>query len=262
MSQGQICKLCGCVTKLQNSHIYPEFLYKFCYDAKHRAIKFNTQEISRIIVQKGYREPLLCVKCEQHLSEIERRFKIDWYDRSRLPVQFENECWRLEGFDYTSFKLFHLSVLWRCSVSKSKAFATVSLGPHEKRIAQLIQNADAGEEFEYSIVSQLLVHNDCIVHSLVSPPIRLKLDGLHVYLMVYGGCEWFLYVSKHNRTDVKELGFRKDGSLILIRQSFLESHTARSMDAELQTKAGQNFVQVYKKLRKKHECLFSENRNS
>ena len=253
MSQCEICRLCGCVSKLQNSHILPEFLYKYCYDPKHRAIKFNTQEISRIIVQKGIREPLLCVKCEQHLSKIEGRFRTDWYARGRLPVQFTKEYWRLEGFDYTTFKLFHLSVLWRCSVSKDKAFATVSLGPHERRIAQLILSENAGEEHEYSIIGQLLVHNDAIVHSLVSPAFRLRLDGLHVYLLAYGGCEWFLHVSRHNKTEVKEFGFRKDGSLILIRQSFLESNTARFMDAELRTIAGQNFVQAYKKLRKRYE---------
>lgn len=261
MSQDEICKLCGCVSRLQNSHILPEFLYRYCYDPKHRAIKFNTQEISRIIVQKGIREPLLCVKCELHLSKIEGRFKTDWYDRGRLPEQFEKEYWRLDGFDYTSFKLFHLSVLWRCSVSKDRAFAAVSLGPHEGRIAQMILNEDAGEEHDYSIICQLLVHDGAIVHSLVSPPFRLRLDGLNVYLLAYGGCEWFLHVSRHNKPEVKGLGFKKDGSLILIRQSFLESYTGRLMDAELQTRAGQDFVQAYKKLGRKYERLVSENCN-
>jgi hypothetical protein len=41
----------------------------------------------------------------------------------------------IRGLDYSTFKLFHLSVLWRASVSSGPDFASVRLGVHEERIS-------------------------------------------------------------------------------------------------------------------------------
>ena len=226
--QKQICKLCGVKSYLRNSHIYPEFLYKHCYDQIHRAIRFDIDKKSRFYIQQGIREPLLCETCEQHLSRIENRFKIDWYDSGRIPTKLTKDFLSLQGFDYVQFKLFHLSLLWRWSVATRDEFSTVNLGPHEDRLAELIRNEDAGEEWEYRFWGQILVHDDeSLAHDIVSRPYRAKLEDRHVYYACFGGCEWTYFVSSHNTAQFKMWCFGSDGSIVLVREPFVESITAK-----------------------------------
>ena len=51
--------------------------------------------------------------------------------------------------EYEPFKLFHLSVLFRASVSTLPTFADVSLGPHEERLRNLLLARRAGPEDQF-----------------------------------------------------------------------------------------------------------------
>ena len=46
VNRHQTCRLCGASDDLKRSHVFPEFLYKSCYDDKYRAIrhKIDTKE--------------------------------------------------------------------------------------------------------------------------------------------------------------------------------------------------------------------------
>ena len=258
MQVDQICKLCGKTSKLQKSHIYPEFLYKDCYDENHRFIRFNTDKNAKVFLSKGLWEHLLCVKCEQYLSKIENRFKRDWHDSGRLYKEPMSELLHLRELDYTSFKLFHLSILWRCSVSTRREFSGVHLGPHEERIAQLILNGEAGEEQEYMLGGWLLLddfakNDGSIMNYGLFPPMHYTIDGNHVYLAGYGGCEWFFVISKHEAFRFKEICFRSDGNLYLVRTPFTESFMFDFITKDLQTQDGRFFLKKVKRLRKKQK---------
>ena len=184
-------------------------------------------------VQKGIREYLLCESCEQHLSRIEKNFKTSWYDEGRLPQNMNNEFLELKHFDYNQFKLFHLSILWRCSVST--IVDTVKLGPHEKKIADLILQEDAGPEDDYRFWGRILVDdNNQIMHDLVSRPNKSKLDGHHVYYVCYGGCEWTFWISSHSTAKYKDVCFREDGNIRLFRIPIRECNTMRIIAEQLQ----------------------------
>ena len=222
----QTCKLCGVSSDLRNSHIFSEFLFKPSYDSKHRAIWMDIDKRRKKFVQKGIREYLLCESCEQHLSRIEKNFKTSWYDEGRLPQNMNDEFLELKDFDYNQFKLFHLSILWRCSVST--IVDTVKLGPHEKKIADLILQEDAGPEDDYRFWGRILVDdNNQIVHDLVSKPNEAKLDGHHVYYVCYGGCEWTFLVSSHSTAKYKDVCFQKDGSIRFLPIPIRECNTMR-----------------------------------
>ena len=64
--QVETCRLCLEEATLCNSHILSEFFYKPMYDEKHRALKFTREPYNRKYIQKGFREYLLCEKCEAH----------------------------------------------------------------------------------------------------------------------------------------------------------------------------------------------------
>ena len=118
------CALCERPEPLRNSHIIPELLYSTLYDQGHRMLGINGRgPLGRKILQKGLREPLLCEGCEQFLNDkYEKPFKKYWFDKKPLPNSLRSEGIRLRGIDYATFKLFHLSILFRCSVASSETF--------------------------------------------------------------------------------------------------------------------------------------------
>ena len=149
------CKLCLNPAKLCWSHIIPEFCYKSMYDAKHRAVVVNPKDPSdQGYAQKGVRSKLLCRDCESLLnSRYEKPFKAYWYDEDALaPYRAGHEAGDLINIDYASFKLFHLSVLFRASVSGHPNFSEVDLGSHEDSIRQMVLAEDTGEEWQYPVM--------------------------------------------------------------------------------------------------------------
>ena len=230
----QTCRLCGAFSDLKNSHVYSEFLYKPLYDHKHRATKLDVDGNLKTTLQKGIREPMLCSSCEQHLSKIERRFKIAWYDENRLPNKLTNEFLELKDLDYVQFKLFHLSILWRSSAATIAEFNTVRLGPHQDKIGNMLLRGSPGPEATYRFWGQVLVddHNR-IVHDYISRPQASRLEGHHVYYACYGGCEWTYFVSSHSTDKYKKDCFRKDGSIRLLRVPFIECNTMRIVTEQL-----------------------------
>lgn len=64
---------------------------------------------------------------------------------AKITRKREGKLVHLTGLEYSPFKLFALSVLWRAGVSSLKDFEQVSLGPHEiKRTAELLRGSVSG----------------------------------------------------------------------------------------------------------------------
>ena len=147
------CKLCLKPRKLCRSHIIPEFCYRPLYE-KGRAVVVNPKDPSDWgYAQKGTRSYLLCQDCEGLLNDrYEKSFKSYWYDGDVLaPFRTGETVQYFTGIDYSSFKLFHLSVLFRASVSDHPIYREVDLGPHEDHIRQMLWDQDPGEEWQYPI---------------------------------------------------------------------------------------------------------------
>lgn len=244
----QICKLCREEKPLRNSHILPELLYKHSYDDKHRIIRFSPDKRLKIFIQKGIRERLLCDDCEQHLSKIEGKFKRSWYDSRLLPEEAFDEYIELQGLDYTQFKLFHLSILWRLSVSKFDS--VVNLGPHENHIAKLILNEDADEESKYRIFGEVLTLENKVEFKWLSFPQKSKLKGHRVYFTCYAGCQWTFFVSSHSTHEFKKYCLRDNGSIILLHTPLTDLWERYRVYEKFRTKTGRDYLDRYIKYRK------------
>ena len=114
-----LCRLCGSDQELRNSHIVPEFLYADLYNSKNYMMGIHGRgPRGWQAVQKGIREPLFCESCEQHFNEFcEKPFRARWVEASPLPDPWNATDVHWITVDYNSFKLFHLSVLFRAGVS-------------------------------------------------------------------------------------------------------------------------------------------------
>ena len=168
------------------------------YDDKHRYfdISVNTNKKYKY-QQQGVKERLLCEDCEQHFSKYERYASLVLNCGYELTVRKEGRLIHLEGIEYSRFKLFALSVLWRAGVSSIDFFKQVKLGPHEEKIRKMLLNQNPGEEFEYPFILSPIIHENEIQEALIVKPTWTRLDNHYAYRFVFGGIAWVFVVSSH-----------------------------------------------------------------
>ena len=194
MSNG-ICRLCKKKAKLCNSHILPEFFYLDLYE-EHRVLQI-TKENEKVI-QKGIREYLLCQQCETRISRYEKYAKeliqkIPNFSRDdSLGILYSDKV------DYTKFKLFQLSILWRSGVSSHEAFVQVSLGPHEEKIRRMLDEENPGKVSDYGCLMSIVLETE-LLHKVLQSPTRFekKLFTHNAYKFATGNLTWVFVVSSH-----------------------------------------------------------------
>jgi hypothetical protein len=212
------CRLCHRPESLRDSHIVPEFLYRPLRNEKQQMSGINGRgRLGRRLIQRGLSEHLLCEACEQLLSNrYETPFLRSWLEAPALPRRSEPGRTHSITVDYQSFKLFHLSVLFRASVSSLTSFAPVSLGPHEERLRERILRGEPGEDWEYPIAGSLVVHDRTkeVLH-IVGMPRQYRLGPQRIYTFLYGGVDWQFGVSAHRNDYFGERALKRSGRLTL-----------------------------------------------
>ena len=140
------CRLCHRNRELRNSHIVPEFMYGSFYNDKGHMMGINGRgRKGWRPLQSGLKQHLFCEECEQHFNEYcEKPFKRSWVDTNPLPPCWPDQEPVCIQVDYASFKLFHLSVLFRASVTTLPTFSAVALGRHQESIRQMLIKHAAG----------------------------------------------------------------------------------------------------------------------
>ena len=165
--------------------------------------------------QKGIREHLFCEECEQHFNEYsEKPFRAQWGEAAPLPNPWNVEDVHWACFDYASFKLFHLSVLFRASVSSLPTFAAVSLGPHEEKLRKLLISKNPGEYSQYPIFGYAVVHHETKrLIPMVSQAVQSRSGDHRCYGMIYGGVQWWVSVSSHRNIEFERAGLQLNGQM-------------------------------------------------
>jgi len=217
-----VCKLCCKENELRNSHIIPEFFYVHLYDAKHRAQCMSStgskQDYKRRRpIQKGYREKLLCDDCEKLLNtRYENDYKKLWFDKDILPqTLIEGEQIILEGLDYHKFKQFHLSILFRASVSSLSEFQHVNLGPHEEELRKILIHDLPTSDQKYVILCHAITKNNLeIQYGLITSPFKTRQpNGYLSYGFCFGGCVWYYIVDSREVSDFSQFMLNSQGTL-------------------------------------------------
>lgn len=191
------CRFCANDADIRNSHIIPEFVYRPLYDSKHRALTLPADAPSGYL-QKGYRAPLLCERCEQFFNEhFEKPFKEIFFDKPLLPKIAFRKRYKVNVRNYPAVKLFLLSVLWRAGVCDQAPFERVVLGDHEIILKEMLRKQRPGGAENYPIFAFLgLVPDSRAVAPFVIQPYRMgEVDGFDVYVFVFAGCLWHFVMS-------------------------------------------------------------------
>ena len=152
---------------------------------------------------------------------METYFSNEWFHNGKLPDRVECALIEINGLDYTKFKLFHHSILFRASVSSLDQFKLVSLGKNEELLRTMLLSGDAGNEFDFPFITKILYHpgdrrvaSDIIVKPEVSHP-----DGHYVYIFVFAGCCWMYYASKTGANNLTPHVFGTTGILYLAEEN-------------------------------------------
>jgi hypothetical protein len=188
------CQLClEDVTLLKRSHIVPKFMYKSLLEKDRKLINVNLRNLQQIkYMQTGYTEAnLLCAKCDNViLSGLERYASNHIYRNPSGISDVTREEYggdqglvpyiRYMNLDYAQTKLFFLSILWRCHISRNKFFSGVDLGFHSEIIRKMIVENNPGQDDEYEVILIIIDTNDARPSKSVIDPRKIKKNGIEV----------------------------------------------------------------------------------
>lgn len=211
------CRLCLSDKPLAQSHIIPEFLYASLYNDDGRMMGITGHgNKGWKLVQKGLREEIFCRDCEALLNErYEIPFQQQWTHRYPFPAHAnEGDLFQVQ-FEYVSFKLFHLSLLFRAGVATLATFGAVSLGRHEEIIRRMILNNDPGRPDQYPMIATPVINaRNEIVRDVIAAPTLARVEGHHVYGFVFDGVVWGYSVSSAFHRIFMEVGLQTDGRMM------------------------------------------------
>jgi len=185
---------------LCRSHIVTELAYAPIKNDKGQIYRVG-ERVEKI--QTGYFERMLCQDCETLLSGYERSFKQLWMDTipadlAHLQTRPLHDVLSVSVADYDSFKLFHLSVLWRAAVSDGFKLEPISLGHYADELAALIRNRDPGHPGDFPFLATLNLDKNGRPAATVSPLAQGKggFDDHHYYMMSYAFCDWTFVIAR------------------------------------------------------------------
>jgi len=174
------CKFCFYTHTLVKSHIIPRALYGELRNDKGKVATEMSPHEGEYPARRpsGYYDYFLCFEHESQFN--------DWDTyacellRDLLPDKYDNG-WIFRSFDYPLIKLFFLSLLWRAHCADISFFNRVNLGPHEKKIRNLIANKDPSVPEDYAI--SLWRSEESLAKGVIAP-LTEKYDGVN-YIRFY-----------------------------------------------------------------------------
>jgi len=227
------CGLClGDVEALCQSHIIPEHVYKNdmykVVGGTRRCYGYVFGEDRPRYMQGGVKENLLCKCCERLLiDKYESTFSNFWYKDGLFSGAVTSELHVLTVNDYLAFKLYHLSVLYRCIISSSMNGNGLSLGAHHEDVRKSVLN---GYDFEmYDLFGFVLVDGGRrIQRKIIIHPEMKRFNGAVTYVTVYAGCAWCIRVASHRDKDVESISLNNSGLMTLPVLDYRELSAMRS----------------------------------
>lgn len=188
-------------------------MYESLFDEHHKLYKFAPGDYVRGEKKMArpstgeYEGNLLCKQCDNEIIG-----GLESYGKQALFAQSSKspnnpQCQsgitetgipitRCLNVDYTKFKLFLLSILWRASISTRDFFRDINLGPYyEERIRRMIFDKDAGSEDLFPIIIFSWLTDKSAPSDFVGHPGKSRVTRGIRYVFPIGGLSFVFYVS-------------------------------------------------------------------
>lgn len=205
------CRLCDLPRELRSSHIIPKSFYR---DLKKNSgqlmLILGDEDTPNIPVNADPKEALLCAVCEDYLNINFEKYGTRLFKSSKGVKKSRNYI-EFNGFRYTEYYLFLISILWRASISSIKEFAAIELLKEIENLMRtcilsksikLDDNINLDHFIKISIFrvvdSEKIIDDNIIKNILLEPNFCAEEnpnDGLAYYFMVNGFfISYFFYV--------------------------------------------------------------------
>jgi hypothetical protein len=179
--------------------VLPEFLYEELYDLKHRTFEVHGEDPDKPrYLQKGVREYLLCDDCEQIFSRLETYSAPILREIPLLQLASDRVSFQDIKVDYSRFKLFQMSLLWRVSVSKQDFFSKVNIGNLEEKLRQFLIQDRPGNPHNFGCV-MFMIPNTTHLYRMIWSPSYDFIDGRQCVRMITGPILWFFAINPFRR---------------------------------------------------------------
>jgi hypothetical protein len=123
----------------------------------------------------------------------------------------------ITGFDYSRFKLFLLSILWRATISTREMFQDAQIPDIDKEnLRNMIISGNAGKDNEYPITFFSYLNDPTVAKDIIMQPIISKTNQRLIISFLLGGLIISFYVSsKYSMNDIKEYALTYESFNIL-----------------------------------------------
>ena len=218
------------------SHIFPKSLTPRMPSRGERIFRLEVGTTRRPTpIQDGWKEYLLCGKCEQRIGRWEkvaceqlRRQRgvtatarvVPYGGRILLPrgVGGASETLvHVQGCDYASLRLFVLSVLWRMGRSSLRELARVDLGETRDDIEGMLRTGNPGSPMDYPCWIYILLSQGKPTWELMTTPLPLTYKGYPAVQMAFGGFGWVFVIARDVMCDtMRKLVINRTGRMRLV----------------------------------------------
>jgi hypothetical protein len=193
-----VCKLCGVNGKLVDAHIIPKAFHRHMQTDRNRpltTVATKSNEPPKRNPGGLYDREMLCELCEPRFGDWDQygaECLIQRFEQDAVPIVLSNgnvTAYQIDKWDEKKLRMFALSVLWRAAVTSHKRFESVSLGPHEPRLRQLILDGDPGSPYDFAVTYsrwRSVSGNEQWTRAQMDP-VRFKVEGVNTVHMFFGG---------------------------------------------------------------------------
>ena len=148
-------------------------------------------------IQTGAWERLLCVECEARLSRLEAYAKglLDHVD----AVPYQGQLFTEVEYDYSTFKLFGLSLIWRSHVAERWEYQRFTLGPLAEDLRCMLLAEDPGAPRMCPFIALRYVGSQTASNTVTTPTL-VKRNGERVAVFDAYGYSWIFVTSRRSHT--------------------------------------------------------------
>lgn len=219
------CNLCLKETVLiKKSHIIPDFLYEGIFDEDHFIYKVDLIKPERSGKKPTgvYDKHILCSNCDNKVIGTYESYASKIFFGGKMkpesqPIFERTTPDRLDvkNLDYSKFKLFLLSILWRSHISNNDFFKLINLGPYAEKIRTMIIENDPGveEDFETCII---YYNEKSLPSKSIVTPRKIKYKGNTCYHFLINNMSIWFNISGHNKLELfNHSGLKSNNSMSL-----------------------------------------------
>lgn len=192
------CKFCNQEKPLIEAHIIPRWAYMYLYptdEVKRKPLVIVHSKRDKISQIGLYDSQILCRDCDSFLGQYDKFGKEVLLDGAPESATDKGEiAYTIKNVDTQRLRIFLLSVLWRCSISKREELKHINLGPYEQKILNLLSKLKADGKIEAEIEDFPMIITKFgggdfpeVVDKNIQMPmtIRFKDDGINCQVLYF-----------------------------------------------------------------------------